>query len=251
MATKSKLRAKLLAKRKELSDRSAGGAFLTLKEGTTRVRHLPVGEEKEFVVEVVYFYLGDKIKGVISPKSIGKKCAIMQMYEKLSASKDPKDRELAAKFKPGRKFFSPVLKYKDEDGKEPDLQLGPKMLALTPGLYQDILDLYLDEKEAGDFTDPKTGYDLKYKREGKGKQDTQYNVIKCKETPLTKSLRGKEFDPEELVKSMIPSYEETKQKIEEFLSAPPEDDEDEKPRKKKKKVSKDAPIKKKKKSRDL
>jgi hypothetical protein len=235
------LKERLEKKKKELADRSAGGAFLTIKEGKTRVRHLPVGDEKEFVIEAVYFYLGEKIKGVVSPKTIGKKCAIMEAYNTLSASKKAEDRELAAKFKPQKKYFSPVVVYKDDKGGETFDEV--KMLALTSGLYQDILELFLDE-ENGDFTDPQSGYDLKYTRQGKGKQDTKYGVMACKPTALPKKFRGKEYDPEELIKKIIPTYEETKSMIEDFLSLPPEEEDE--PKKKKEKV-----IKKKKKTRDL
>jgi hypothetical protein len=245
MGTKQKLADKLMAKKKELSERSAGGAFLTIKEGTTRVRHLPVGDENEFVIEAVYFYLGDKVKGMVSPKTLGKKCAVMQAYEKLAASKDPADRELAAKFKPQRKYFSPVIVYKDTAGKEVDTNTGVKMIALSSGLYNSIIDLYLDP-DNGDFTDPKTGYDLKYKREGKGKQDTKYNVIAGRPSKLDPKFAKNEYDPAELIKAMVPTYEETKAKIDEFLSTPVGDDEDERPLSKKKKL-----LKKKKKSKDL
>lgn len=250
MATPKSLKERLANQRKALADRSAGGNFMTIKEGTTRIRHLPAPPEKEFVIEAVYFYLGDKIKGVVSPRTIGKKCAIMEAYELLSKSKKAEEREWATKFKPSKKFFSPAIKYKDEDGKEVDMETGVKMLQLTPGLYQDILDLYLDEKEAGDFTDPVNGYDIKYKRTGKGKQDTEYNIIKCKETKLdvkfTKQFKAdpNAYDPEVLIKGMIPTYEETKAKIEEFLSLPPEEDVQDAPEKTVKK-------KKKKKSTDL
>ena len=245
MASKA-LKKKLEAKRKELADRSAGGQFLIIKEGVTRVRHLPVGDENEYVVEATTFYLGDKIKGVISPRTVNKKCAIMETYEKLSSSKKAEDRELAAKFKPQKKYFSPVIKYKDEKGKEIDTETGVKMLQMTNGLYQDTLDLFLDD-EQGDFTDPKAGYDLKYKRTGKTKTDTEYNVTPCKPTPLSKKYAGKLYDPVELFKAMLPTYEETKQKIEEFLSGATIEEEEERPRKKKKVST----LKKKKKSRDL
>ena len=90
-----------LAKKREDLKRSGPGKFLTCKEGVTRFRILPVGEEKEFALEAVYFYLGLKDNmGVISPKTIDKKCALHIGYEEMATSKDPSDREFAKKLKP-------------------------------------------------------------------------------------------------------------------------------------------------------
>lgn len=237
------------AKRKELADRSAGGAFMTLKEGNTRVRHMPVLEEQDFCIEATYFYLGDKVKGVVSAKTIGKKCPIMKKFEELSASKDPADRELASKFKPSKKYFSPVLPCKTDKASEYDSARGVKLLMIASGLYGKILDIWLDE-EKGDFTDPVNGFDLKYKRSGKGKQDTEYNVLDCKPTKVPKELRQK-IDINEEIKKLILPYEEAKAKLDEFLGGAIDDDDDDDRPRKKKSSSKGKIVKKKKKSRDL
>jgi hypothetical protein len=169
----------------------------------------------------------------------------MKAYETLSASKDPDDRALAAKFKPQKRFFVPCIKYKEPKGGEVD-DRGPKLFLLVPGLYGEILDLYLDEDDGGDFTNEIKGYDLKISRIGKGKMDTKYSVIKCDKSKLPQKFRGKVYDPKEMVTELVPSFKEAKQKIDEFLSLPPEDDDDTR----KKKTSKEV-VKKKKRSRDL
>jgi hypothetical protein len=235
-----KLSDKLAQRRKDMAQRSQGGAFLTFKEGITRIRILPVGDEVDWAVEVVYFYLGEKHKGYISPKTFGKKCPVMDAYNELSSSKDEADRALAAKFRPKKKYFVPVAKYKDEKGTEVE-DTGAKLALLPDSAYQMALDLYLDAEEAGDFTDVEKGYDLKIKRTGKGMQDTEYSVIKCKETALPKKFKllfkkdPSAFNPETLVKALIPSKEEAERIIGEYLSLPAEDDSEAKPKKKKKK----------------
>lgn len=235
------LKEKLAKRRQDIADRSSGGPFLTFKaDAITRIRVLPVGSEVDWAIEIVYFYLGNKIKGYISPKTVGKKCPVMEAYNELSASKKSEDRELAAKFKPQKKYLVPVIKYKDEKGGEV-ADVGAKLCLLPGGVYQTALDLYLDSEEAGDFTDPESGYDLKIKRTGKGKQDTEYSVIKCKESRLPKEFRiafkkdPSVFNPEEMVKKLIPKYDDAKAILEEFLSLGPDEDDDKPTPKKKKK----------------
>lgn len=242
----SSLKERLASKRKELASRSSGGNFFTLKEGTTRHRLLPVGDDQEFAFEAVFFYLGQEIKGVISPATFGKRCAIMEAYNELSSSKDPDDRELAKKFKPQKKFFAPSIRYKDEKGGEVD-DTGVKLLILTSGQYQELIDLYLDEAEAGDFTSADNGYDIKFGRIGKTKTDTEYTIRACKPTKGPKKYVKKSYNPEEMLKEIAPSYKETKELVERFLNvASTEDDEEDNKKSKKSKGNK-----KKKKNKDL
>lgn len=230
----AKLMERLKKKRAELKIKSGGFPYFVIKEGKTRMRPLPVGEEKDWAVEVVFFYLGREVGGVISPATFNEKCPIMRLYQKLSKSKDPDERELAKKFKPGKKYLVPHIRYKDEKGKEVDTENNEKLLLLTGGQYQDLLDLYLDE-EQGDFTDPKNGYDIKYQREGKGKMDTEYSLVPCRPTPLSKPFSKKIYDPIEMTRKIMLPYDELKEKLDQFISgAALEDDEDEAPRKSKK-----------------
>lgn len=241
MSTKKVSLKERLQKKREDLKRQGPGKFLTCKEGTTRIRVLPVGEENEFAQEIVYFYLGLKDNmGVVSPATFGDKCAIMNAYNELYGSKKEEDRAFAKKFKPQRKFFAPVIRYKDDRGGEIDTELGPKLLLLTSTVYQEMIDLYLDE-DNGDFTDPINGYDLKIKRTGKGKMDTEYKVLAGKTSKLDKAFRS-EVDITAMIKEIVPSYKETKAIIDEFLNLPQEEDDDEEEEvrpKKKKKIRKD------------
>lgn len=235
---KTSLKERLAQKAKDLNKKGPG-KFFTVKEGTTRIRVLPCGEEKEWGLEVVYFYLGLKDNmGVISPATFGEKCAIMEAYNELSASKKASDREFAKKLKPGRKVFIPIIQYTDNKGKEINEEAGAKLMLITPTLYQSAIELYLDDDDNGDFTDPLNGYDLKIKRTGKGKMDTEYSVLVGKPSQLAKKYR-KEVDLEKMVREIIPTYKETKSIIEEFLNLPPEGEQEEETPKKKKKKSRD------------
>lgn len=241
----------LLARKKKLEEK--GGAFIFVKDGITlRFRALPVDPELEPGVEVIQFYLGQEFKGVISPRSIGEPCPIMEKYEKLKNSKDEDDKALAEKLKPSTKFVMAVIVKKDKLGKEVDEQRSPGLLQVAKGAYQTMIDYFLDP-EHGDFTDPKEGYDLKISRTGTGKNDTKYTVLNCKESPLPKKY-DKVWDAQELLKKEIKSYDELEEILGKFLNTAGGDDEDDdKPKKKKKRpVDEEAPKKKKKKvSKDL
>ena len=228
------LKERLEKKRKELSEKGSKGNILFVKEGTLRVRLLPVmGEDADFIAEVTHFYLGADLKSVYSPITYGDKCALHEAYTDLKNSKDEEDKDLAKKLVPKKAYFAPVVVYNDEKGKSINEEDSGKLLKITGGVYQDIIDLYLDTDEAGDMTDPKTGYDIKIKRSGKGQFDTEYSVMACKPTKLDKKY-SKPVDLEKLIRAEISTYEETEEKLEAFMGrSNGSDDDDDRPKKKK------------------
>jgi hypothetical protein len=234
---KLSLRARLKKQKRELKNRSQGAQFFTIKdEGTVRMRPLPCGEEEEWGMEITFFYLSKEAGGgFVSPMTFGEPCPLMKLYNELSKSKKASDKELAKRIKPQKKFMVPHIRYKDEKGKKVDYEAGVKLLILSGGQYQKLIDLFLDE-DNGDFTDPKTGYDIKYTREGKGKMDTRYDLMPGKPSPLDKKF-NKIYDVKAMVRAVIPSKDEIKDRIEKFLSLPSEDDssEEKTPKKKKRK----------------
>ena len=180
---KPSLKDKLRKKRKELSEKG-GYNVLSVKEGTTRIRILPI-EQEELAAEVTYFFLK---KGVYSAASVGEHCPIMDKYTELKNSKDDDDQELAKKLSPKKRYLIPVILYEDEKGKKIDKDKSGKLMLVTGGVYQNIIDLYLDEDEWGDMMDPKKGYDIKIIRTGKGQNDTEYTVSPCKRLMLNNQL---------------------------------------------------------------
>lgn len=242
MAVKKMSRAsRLKKKQEELQQRgNGGGSMLYLKEGTQRVRLLPtLDDEADFVIEVVQFYLGGDIKGVFSPSTFGLPCAVMDKYNELKASDDPDDKDLAKSFIPKKKFLSACIAYADEKGKTVNEDRGICLVQLTTGLYQEIIDYYLDEDEWGDMTDPSEGYDLKLKRSGTG-LNTEYSAAPCRHTKLIKKYE-KGVDTEKMVKDQMPTFAETKEKIGKFLGIEfeeEEEEEEEAPPKKKKTLRK-------------
>jgi len=213
--SKDARRKSLMATRKSIKASQEGGNMIFFKaDTTTRIRVLPVDEDKEFGQEVVHFFLGQEIKGVVSPMTFGEPCAIYEKYEELKNGDDD-DKALAAKLKPKRKFVVPAIKYEDKMGKKVDEKIGAKLAQLTVGQYQDLIDLYLDE-ENGDFTNPKSGYDVKITRTGSGMMDTEYSMLAGKSSPLSPKY-NKIYDLEAMVRKEIPTYEETQEILNRFL----------------------------------
>lgn len=236
---KTSVRERLEKKRKELAERGKGLPFLVLKDGTMRIRVLPVGDEEEFGREITQFYLGGQIKGVISPSSLGRPCPILEKYLELKDSKSPADKALAKKIAPKKKTLIPVLVYADKKGKEVDEDKsgkGGKLFLVTSGIYASMIDSYLDEDDWGDFTDVDNGYDFKVSRTGTTQFDTEYSVSPCPKTPCPKAYRNIVVDLEAMVSAIIPTYEEAAEKLAEYLNegSDDDDDEEEKPRRSKK-----------------
>lgn len=208
------LKERLRKRRKKLAERSQGSGVIFIKEGTTRIRILPVGDDNDWALEMTHFYLGQKIKGVFSAASIGEPCPVLEAYEELKEGSDA-DKDLAKSFTPRKKYLVPAIVYEDDRGKKIDTEKSGQLVMLTPTIYGEIIDMFLDP-DLGDFTDPKTGYDLKIKRTGTGKMDTEYSVSAMRPTPLPKEW-SKEVDLDVLARKVILPYDDAKEKIEEFL----------------------------------
>ena len=230
-------REKMLARKKKLAEKGSGNGFVFPGNGTTRVRIVSAGPNEELGIEVIRFYLGDH--SIISPASFDEPCPVMDKYKELKDSKDEDDKKLAKKFVPSRRYVIAGLVYKDEKGKELDYDSKPRLVMIPSSVYQDIIELYLDEDEAGDMTDPKNGYDIKIDRSGSGRFDTSYSVRNCKPTKVDKKLL-EPVDLMSMLKSQVKSYDEIEEELNKFLNnTPDDDDDDDDTPKKKKKSSKD------------
>lgn len=228
-----KLLKKLKARKQALKDSGASNLIFVKANETKRIRPLPVGEENEFGMEIITMFLKDAHKGTfISPKSLGEKCALYEKYMELKESKDEDDAGLLELLKPKKKFVVPAILKKDKAGKIVDEQTGVRLAMLPSGSYQEMINLFMDE-DNGDFTDPTEGYDLKITRTGSGQFDTEYSVLPGKKSSIPKKY-NKIHNIEEMLRGIIPSYEETQTILAKLLG---EEDDDEPRRKKKKKVT--------------
>lgn len=225
-------REKMLARKKELEKKGSGNGLIFPKEGTLRIRIKSPGDDQELGMEVVQFYIPG-VGGVISPATFDEPCPFMEKYEELKQSKDEDDKELAKRLIPRRRYVIGGIIYKDDKGTGVDYEGQNRGVLIAGAVYQDIIDLYLDEDEAGDMTDPVTGYDIKITRSGAGKFDTTYSVRQCKPSKLDKKYRS-DLDLEKIVRDQIKPYDELEEELNKFLNEAPDDEEDDAPKKKKK-----------------
>ena len=246
-STGSSTREKMLARKKKLEEKGSGNGLIFPKEGTLRMRIKSPGDDQELGMEVVQFYIPG-VGGVISPATFDEPCPFMEKYEELKQSKDEDDKELAKRLIPRRRYVIGGIIYKDDKGTGVDYEGQNRGVLIAGAVYQDIIDLYLDEDEAGDMTDPVTGYDIKITRSGSGKFDTTYSVRQCKPSKLDKKYRS-ELDLEKIVRDQIKPYDELEEELNKFLNESPDDEEDDAPKKKKKSSSNDKDNKTKKKKK--
>lgn len=227
-------REKMLARKKQLESKGSGSGFIYPKEGTLRMRIKSPGDDQELGMELVTFYLGNDMGSIVSPATFDEPCPFMEKYKELKESSDDADKELAKeKFVPRRKYVIGGVIYTDEKGKSLDYDGKDKAVQIPRSVYQDIIDLYLDEDEAGDMTDPVNGYDIKIIRTGSGKMDTTYSARACKPTPLDKKARGT-VDLDGMVRSQIKSYDELEELLTKYLNESSDSDEEEEKAPKKK-----------------
>lgn len=248
--SKMTTRERMMERKKALAERASGGNIIFPKEGTMRVRLVSQGPDKELGLEIIQFY-SQKTGGIISPATFDEPCPFMEKFQELKKSSDEEDQELAKLLTPRRRFLVAGTLYKDEKGKEIDTENVGKPILIPRSVYQDIIDLYLDEDDWGDMTDPNDGYDIKITRTGKGKMDTNYSVTACPKGKNPNPKYIKEVDLEELIKAHMPSYDELEEKLNEFLNGAGTSSDDEEEEKPKNKSSKDKEKSKKKKKKGL
>lgn len=211
-------RERMQQRKKKLQERSTSGIIFP-KEGTTRVRLVSQGPDKELGLEIMQFYLGKDLGSVISPQTFNEPCPFFEKYKELKESKDPDDQELAKSLVPKRRYLVAGTVFKDDAGREVDEDKIRRPILVPTSIYQGIVDLYLDEDDWGDMTDPKEGYDIKINRSGKGKNDTTYTVVACPrpKNPLDKKYI-KELDLENELRKMMKPYDELEEILDNFLS---------------------------------
>ena len=61
---------KMLARKKQLESKGNGNGLVFPKEGTLRMRIKSPGDDQELGIEIVQFYLGGNLGGVISPATL-------------------------------------------------------------------------------------------------------------------------------------------------------------------------------------
>jgi hypothetical protein len=222
------MREKLMKRKAELEKRSKGGAageWVFPKEGITRVRVLPITTDSEIGIELLTFYLGQELGGIISPATFGDPCPFLEAFKE---AKGEGNKEKMKMLSPKRKYVIAGHIYKEGSSKEFDPDRMAKPIQIPLSLYQQLLDLYLDEDEWGDMLDYEDGYDIKIQRSGKS-LDTVYTLAPCQKKSLNSKYHTT-VDLEAKVHERIKSYEELEDLLKQYVNGDL-DDGDEKARK--------------------
>ena len=116
---------KMLARKKQLESKGNGSGLVYPKEGTLRMRIKSPGDDQELGIEIIQFYLGGNLGGVISPATFDEPCPFMEKYQELKNSKDEDDKELAKNLVPRRRYVIGGIIYSDEKPSSRPVSFGP------------------------------------------------------------------------------------------------------------------------------
>lgn len=85
---------KMLARKKQLESKGNGSGLVYPKEGTLRMRIKSPGDDQELGIEIIQFYLGGNLGGVISPATFDEPCPFMEKYQELKTPRMKMTRNL-------------------------------------------------------------------------------------------------------------------------------------------------------------
>jgi len=194
----------------------SGGDFVKLKVGRNTFRIVPKQKGQEdlfFKVYVHYIRLPGKEEPVVincaKMMTGGKRqCDVCTKANKLKASSNPLDQNIAKDWYPKARTFCNVIDRKDPEG-------GIKKWGFGKQIFDQINDLRNDPEDPVDFSHPINGYDLHITRKGTGKNDTEYRVkLAGKPSKLCEDMEDmKDYilnQPDLSVHQQLPSSEDIK-----------------------------------------
>ena len=79
---------KMLARKKQLESKGNGSGLVYPKEGTLRMRIKSPGDDQELGIEIIQFYLGGNLGGVISPATFDEPCPFMEKYPRMKMTRN-------------------------------------------------------------------------------------------------------------------------------------------------------------------
>ncbi len=160
----------------DASVQRGGSSVLSLKEGRNELRFLPppLGKSSIFAIVHQHYINLPGMKETISfncPQAMGfGSCPVCTKANALRSTGHAPDYDLARELSPGLRVYANVI---DRDAADK----GPQTLGFGKKIYTALTAFRQDPVAGGDFSDPISGYDVVIKRSGKGKNDTQYEVL--------------------------------------------------------------------------
>jgi hypothetical protein len=192
-------------------------------KGNNLIRILPPwSDEGTWYKEVMTHF---KPKTINCPTLVGKRCAICERRQKLRASASPVKQKAADALEARVSYFINMVDLKSKDE---GVQIG----RLSEKTVTDLLEYFVDG-DWGDFSDPRSGYNIVLHRLGEG-QATKYTIkpkrtqSRIEKASWLKQLHDldKRFEIPSFAETRA-AFEEEEEEEEEDYSADEEDDEGE------------------------
>ena len=185
--------------------------------GKQQIRIVPYQHDKDNPFLELYFHydLGDK--NYLSPATFGKADPVVEFAEKLKATGNREDWQMARKMEPKMRTYVPVL----VRGQESE---GVKFWGFGKLVYQELLGVIADP-DYGDITDPMNGRDILVEftpAEGPGQFPKTSIRVKPNVTALTedKNIAEKVANHQPNLSDIFkePSYDELKEALANWLN---------------------------------
>jgi len=186
--------------------------------GKQTIRIVPYQYDKDNPFRELFFHynLGKKI--YLSPVTFGKADPVVEFCEKLKATGNKEDWQMARKMEPKMRCYAPVI----VRGQESE---GVKFWGFGKTVYQELLSIIADP-DYGDITDATGGRDIMIERQTPAEAGNQYGKttvrVKPNQTPITedkevlKSIMENQSDLTELYTE--PTYDELKDVLANYLN---------------------------------
>jgi hypothetical protein len=149
--------------------------------GTTQVRIVPYKHNKDNPFIELFFHYDLGRKSYLSPMSFGRPDPIEEFSQKLKASGNKEDYQLARKIESKMRTFAPVVIRGEENQ-------GVKFWGFGKTVYQELLSIIADP-DYGDITDSMNGRDITVEfktAEEMGASFPKTNIrVKPNQTPIT------------------------------------------------------------------
>ena len=185
--------------------------YMKLKVGRNIVRFLPpLKGNKPFVTVHQHFINvpGSDRPVVFNCPRLAKvgPCPACERIDQLLASRDSTAEKLAKSYKANRRSFANVID-------RAEVERGPKILAFTKSVHNDLVDIRSDEDGGGNFVDPVKGFDIIISREGTTKMDTRYKAVASRKSSQLENMEWIEAQHDLSKQAEILSYEEIRDKL--------------------------------------
>ncbi len=181
---------------KDMEQGGGGNIFVKFKVGKTKLRFIPPLPERKWR-RVTYVHYVDIPGGdraiIVCPRYEKKERCILcemekQLWERTDANEAKNklgpaeaDRKKAKKIKAKRRCYANVI-----DRANPEN--GPMVVGFGQTVEEALVEMRKDEEDGGNFLHPVDGFDIKIARKGTTQLDTEYEVIKSTECPLSEDV---------------------------------------------------------------